>query len=273
VKADKIGWTAQYTAAVWAGLGVPGTQRFVTRRGKFLKWWVDWGGGLLGLRGQYSVTNLFLAPRYLGINTLLAQRQPKQVIELAAGLSARGYEWARNNQGRYVEVDQPKVVAAKEKIVGGRSHLPQNFFLVSADLRQPNWVSKVLPNLDCAIPTLIICEGLTGYLNQEALSTLLSAIGDLAVCFDQTTIWLDLYLKLDRHTHGRVFGAMLPAQIVWQLGRAPMQMFLEDVNQVKQVLNANGFKTRYLWSSSELAALAKYKAPPLDLFYLAEITL
>ncbi len=271
--ADKIGWTALYTAAVWAGLGVAGAERFVTRRGKFLKWLIAWGGGLLGLRGRYSVTNLFLAPRYLGINTLLTQRQPSQIIELAAGLSARGYEWARNNAGRYVEVDQPAVISAKEKIVGGRSHLPQNFFLVSADLRQPDWVSKVLPRVDRAMPTLIICEGLTGYLNQEALSGLLSSIRELAACFNEATVWLDLYLKLDKAAHGRVFWAMLPAQIFWRLGRAPMRMFLRDAEHIKQVLAANGFKTQHLWSSSELAVLAGYNTPPLDLFYLAEISL
>ncbi len=263
-----VGTTAHFTAAVWQKLGVPGADRFVTAKGQWVRRWVSWGGGLLGLRGGYSVTRLFLAPRHLGLNVLLVQSKATQVIELAAGFSARGAEWTAHHPGVYIEIDQPAVIAAKRSRF---TPLP-NHHLLSADLRQDDLLNLVQPLLKPDAPTLIIMEGVTGYLGEAALRQVLQKLHHLASWFSQPTVYLDLYLRLERRQHRRVFWAMLPAQILWKVIRAPMQLFLRDQSHMRAILEAEGFCVNRFYSATELSTLANFPPPPLNLFYVVEIT-
>lgn len=268
---EGVSLTAHFTAAIWAKEKVPGANLFVTRKGKLVREIVRWGGVTLGLFGSYEVANLFLTPRHLGINALLSERNFPQIIELAAGLSSRGQQWASTHSGKYLEVDQPSIIYTKSNLLAANSENKPNHFLVPADLRSADLVTSISPFIDFTQPTLIICEGLTGYLNEEALTALLQKIYDLAAKFDDANVWLDFYLKLDRHQHGRVAWAMLPAQLLWKLLNSPMRMFLRDAMDIERILAANNFQVQKLWSASELAILAERTPPPVTLFYLAEI--
>jgi O-methyltransferase involved in polyketide biosynthesis len=296
--------TAHFTAAVWHELGVPGAVRFVTRQGKFLRWVVDWGGAFLGLRGKYSVVNLFLTPRHLGLNILLRDRNPALIVELAAGLSSRGLEWVQTHPGKYLEIDQSALIAAKKRLLA--SFLPEfsNYKLIAADLLKDD-LKKILnsqlldetlktsatakelggetpplqDNFVCqdsySVPSpqssvLIICEGMTGYLGEKAQRQLLGAIRELAANFQDCTVLMDFYLRLDYKQHGRVYLAMLPARLLWWVLRAPMQMFLHDAQDIHTLLASESFEVVKLYSSQELAQKAGRIPPPLNLFYLAE---
>ena len=262
-----VGTTAHFTAAVWQELGVPGAGRFVTAKGQWVRRLVSVGGGLLGLRGGYSVTSLFLAPRHLGLNVLLEQSKATQVIELAAGFSARGAEWTAHHRGVYIEIDQPAVISAKRSRF---TPLP-NHHLLSADLRQADLLTPIQALLDPDAPTLIIMEGVTGYLGEVALRQVLQQLHHLASWFRYPTVYIDIYLRLERKQHGRVFWAMLPAQMLWKIIRAPMQLFLRDQTHMQTILEAEGFCIRRFYSATELSTLANYPPPPLNLFYVAEI--
>ena len=274
---SRIGWTAFYTAAVWDGLSVPEAYHFVTGRGRFIRAVVGWGGGWLGLAGRYSVTNLFLAPRHLGLNRLLEQSQPPQVVELAAGLSSRGLATTRWRKCVYIEVDQPAVIAFKQtrlqtdprSLADGAEH-----HLIGTDLTRtnPTDLARLLkPHLRSDQPVLIIAEGLTGYLGEPALRLLLKSVRNLASECDDATLLVDFYLRLDWTQHGRVALAMWPARQLWKFLRAPMQMFLRDEADLRSFLASTGFTTLQLYSAQDLASLAGMPAPPLNLFYLAEL--
>ena len=231
-----MGWTAFYTAAVWQRLGVPGAARFVTGRGRLLAAVVGRGGWFLGLGGQYRITNLFLAARHLGLDHLLEESRPAQVIELAAGLSSRGAETTRWRSCHYIEVDQPALIGWKQKrlaadsrpLAAGALHL-----LIEADLLKTGGrelAHRLQPYLNPTQPVVIVAEGLTGYLGEPALRQLLATLHELAVELGEVTLLVDFYLRLNRTAHGRVAIAMWPAQALWRMLGAPMRMFLRDEN-------------------------------------------
>ncbi len=283
-KQPGVSRTAHFTAAVWHELKVAGASRFVTRQGCFLRQVVRWGGGLLGLRGDYNVIQLFLAPRYLGIDAWLAQQHFDQIIELAAGLSPRGSQWAQfHPAGTYVEIDQLPVIQLKQSLL---SPLLPNHQLLIADLLNDDLAVKIsggflsraaasnnpqLATNNSSPTTLIICEGMTGYLGEEALRQLLQKIWKLAENFENTTILIDLYLKLDWRKHGRIALAMLPPRLLWKILRAPMQMFLRDADHIRALLASENFEVAKIYSVTELAELAQLKPPPVELFYLVQI--
>lgn len=278
ISGNGIGLTAHFTSAIWAEMQVPGANIFVTLQGKWVRQVVRWGGATLGLYGPYEVANLFLTPRHLGINALLEQQNFTQIIELASGLSSRGHQWANNHSGIYLEIDQASVICCKQKMLAAQAQVntcetKARHFLLAADLRQADLAALVSPYIDFTLPTLIICEGLTGYFNETALTALLQKIRRLAAEFDHATVWLDLYLQLDWRKHGRVAWAMLPAQVLWKLLKSPMKMFLQDDAAIQRILTDNNFQVQKLWSARELANLAHQAPPPITLFYLAELTL
>lgn len=275
INTNGIGLTAYFTAVVWAKLQVPGAARFVTRRGKWLYWLATWGGRWLGLSGPYSVPSLFLIARHLGINVLLSQQQPAQVVELAAGLSPRGYEWSHNHQGVYVEVDQAGVIAAKSRFLNRNQEASWlnsgKHILVVGDLMQVDLVRLLAPLLDPHAQTLIISEGLTAYLDKKSLGQLLASIHSLNVWLDNSTVLLDMYLRLDYRQHGFVAWTMTLPRWFSRLLGAGWKMFLSNRQEMQAFVEAAGFQVCQIWSAQELAQLANVAEPGVNLLYLLEM--
>lgn len=211
------------------------------------------------------------------INLSQANQPFEQIIELAAGLSPRGYNWVQQHNGVYVEVDQAAVIAAKASLLEahptptlGKLHLVA-LDLVHQDITQALQIQPELA-FDYNKPTLIIVEGLTGYLGEVAMHQLLSKIHKLASRFTNCTILIDFYLKLNPKQHGRVAYAMLPPQLLWRLLRAPMRMFLKEAKDIEHLIKSTGFTLKHLYSVPELAQLVGCEPPPVSLFYLAALT-
>lgn len=269
-KIEKVGLTAFYTAAVWAELGLPTARRFLTRRGLFLRELTRFGSGFLGMAGHYSVPNLFLAARHLGLDYLLNQLQPTQVIELASGLSSRVAR--RQKPGIYIEVDQPGVIQIKRNLLP--TELTPGHHLLALDLVDisgAELIEKLAPFLNPAEPTLILAEGLTPYLTEQPLRRLLGTLRELLDYFEDGNLLLDFYLKLDKARHGRVYWAMLPGVLFWKVLRAPMRLFLQDADAIRAIAESAGFRVERLYSSADLARLVGRQVPPVNLYYVAHL--
>ncbi len=272
---NRVGLTAFYTASVWSSLKVSGAGRFVTWRGRLLHAVVSLGGAAVGLYGRYSVTSLYLAGRHRGLDCLLETLNPVQVVELAAGLSSRGWEMTRHKSVHYIELDQLQVLSFKHHVTAAD---PQplapsaEYQTLTFDLSQPERLpTELQAYLQPDKPTLIISEGLTGYLPEAALTRLMLALRDLAECQPNTTILLDFALKLNRADHKRAYFGMLPGQLVWQLVGAPPRLFLRDKAHLESWLAGLGFEVKRLYSSQELARLAGLTPPAVVVYYLAEL--
>lgn len=102
---------------------------------------------------------------------LFIEKYPNaQVIELAAGLSPRGWRFTHlYDDIDYYEVDLPAMSALKAERAKGLPHpIPQ---FVAADIFSEKF-NALLANLDPKRPLLIISEGLINYFSLELLGSL-----------------------------------------------------------------------------------------------------
>ncbi len=127
----------------------------------------------------------FYAPmfeaRYKSINQLIGRSGCSQVLELASGYSLRGLDLTQSSAVRYVEADLPDVVATKLALLDdlrlhhGIPPTPRHVVTV-ADALELEAVRTATAGLDDALPLLVLCEGLIGYLTREETEHLASNV-------------------------------------------------------------------------------------------------
>lgn len=177
VRLTGLAVTALYTAEVWRREGFPGAALLasndavrvfrvtqaalgVARVFGALQWW---------RRERRSPLPVALAHRHALIDRWALESDAEAVIELAAGLSPRGYWLSGRSTRPVVEVDTPEVIAAKRRLLGrtaeGRAALARpHWRLAEGDLRTMD-LEALAP---AGRPALVIAEGLLMYLDAEA---------------------------------------------------------------------------------------------------------
>jgi methyltransferase (TIGR00027 family) len=105
-------------------------------------------------------------------------RHNAQIVILGAGFDCRAYRLPGLARARVFEVDHPATLSAKllqlRKTVPS---LPENVRFVAADFNRTT-LSEILQGsgFDSAWPTLFLWEGVTNYLSQEAVDSVLRCI-------------------------------------------------------------------------------------------------
>lgn len=165
--------TALYTGAVWArnGLSHPG---FATRTGTAMWAALQPPQALLGLVGGPSLDALLLA-RHHAIDEYLREEIESgrigQVVEIAAGLSPRGWRFTREfDDLTYVEADLPGMAARKSEILerhrlGAPRHHVRTIDAFADD--GPDSLAAVVADLEPSIGTAVITEGLINYFSLD----------------------------------------------------------------------------------------------------------
>jgi methyltransferase (TIGR00027 family) len=110
-----------------------------------------------------------------------AEKGAKQAVILAAGLDARAYRLDWPDGFTVFEIDQPKVLEFKDRVLAEDDAEPRcKRFAVRADLRE-DWVSELRKaGFDPELPTAWLAEGLLPYLPPEAEEELLASITRLS---------------------------------------------------------------------------------------------
>jgi methyltransferase (TIGR00027 family) len=131
---------------------------------------------------------VFYAPmfeaRYKSITRALLASGAAQVLELASGYSLRGLELAQSGSIHYVETDLPEVVATKQRLLDDvrQQHAiapsPRHVVTV-ADALDLVQLRAAAAAFDPDQPTMILCEGLVGYLSREETERLAANIREL----------------------------------------------------------------------------------------------
>lgn len=171
--------TAHYTGFVWArnGLSHP---VLATREGRLLYDAVWPVNGLSKLLGGPTLESYLLA-RHRALDTLLEraieQDGVSQVIEVACGLSPRGWRFARRYGARltYVEADLPDMAARKRRALDEIGSLSPHHRVVDLDataVTGPESLSAVAATLDPAGGLAIVTEGLLSYLDRDDVDAL-----------------------------------------------------------------------------------------------------
>ncbi len=175
---DRIGPTAHYTGYVWARNGLSHSE-LATAEGRIL--FDSLQPTMLASRGLGGPTlEEYLLARHRAIDARLERAidddAVTQVIEVAAGLSPRGWRFARRYGERllYVEADLPEMAARKRTALERMGSLGDHHRVSEVDaLREdegPGSLAAVIAELDERAGLAIITEGLLGYLPPDAVA-------------------------------------------------------------------------------------------------------
>lgn len=188
-----ISFTAHYTGYIWYQMGIS-HPAFATAKGKSLAMLANpveaiaekYVGGSMRttLKDRHTLLDDHL-------KQLIEQYPDLQVLEIAAGLSPRGW-WFRSHypEIEYRELDLPAMAQTKQSALQQiDSNSPE---VLSADLFTEDF-ARAFEVFDPSRPLVIISEGLINYFDKALLSQLLRSIIQYGQEFKKLYYLTDLY--------------------------------------------------------------------------------
>lgn len=123
----------------------------------------------------------------------LAHHPDTTVLHLGCGLDGRAFRMHRPAATRWFDVDQPEVVDARRVL---HPEEPGYRTIAAADIGDVGWLDEVTPGGH----VLVVAEGLSMYLDEEAVGRVLRSVGHRfetgTVCFDVVAPWV---VAVSRH--------------------------------------------------------------------------
>lgn len=173
---ETISPTAHYTGYVWFAYG-QSHEAFATRRGR-LMYQALRGPNLIAQAANLPTLEGMLIARHKLIDLRLGQAIERgeigQVVEVAAGLSPRGWRFRRRFGDRitYVEADLPGMIANKRSILaelGGETKHHRTVEVNALVDDGPTSIDAICASLDPNVGTAIVTEGLVNYFDTPTL--------------------------------------------------------------------------------------------------------
>lgn len=240
----RISPTAHYTGFVWYrnGLSHPA---FMTREGWLLHSLLRPMNRAYSMSGRAGLDEMLLT-RHRSIDDLLrrgiAEGRIGQVVEVAAGLSPRGYRFVREFPHLvYVEGDLPGMAARKRGILaragheGGRHHVAEIDALADDGDRSLVEVGRRL--LQPSAGTALITEGLLGYFPPEAVAGMWRRFAGFLSGFPTGVYLSDLHTR----TSGSIRGARLFGKLLSVFARGKVHLHFAGPREAEQALAVAGF--------------------------------
>lgn len=200
---SRISISAHYTGYIWYKNGLSHKQ-FVTPMGRAAYWALKPMNVFMQAMVGASI-DTFLLQRHFVLDHLVEQAIAEgfeQVVELAAGLSSRGYLIKKAHPSiHYVEGDLPSMSAHKAKLLDslGRQpgHITQPCNIL--DESGSHSIETLLAGLDQTKKTLIITEGLVNYFDLPTIRTVWARMAVAMKDFPQARYITEVYPKLEEH--------------------------------------------------------------------------
>ena len=176
---ETISPTAHYTGYVWFAHG-QSHDAFATTQGRIMYEALRGPNLVARAIGQPSLEGMLLA-RHRLIDLRLARAidagEIQQVVEIAAGLSPRGWRFARRYGERitYVECDLPGMLANKRAVLaelGGETPHHRTAEIDALADAGPTSIDAICATLDPARGTAIITEGLINYFERRTIEAM-----------------------------------------------------------------------------------------------------
>ena len=249
--------TAHYTGEVWrrTGLSHPWLG---TREGRML---FDALHPVNVVSGRFGGPSLesYLPARHAAIDALLergiAAGTIGQVVEIAAGMSPRGWRMAATYGAEltYVEADLPAMADRKRRALARIGSLDEHHRVVELDALRPGGpgsLGALAAQLDPAVPTAIVTEGLLGYLPTAAVLTLWRRIAAALTLFPSGHYVSDIHLRAVQGPAVRAFRMALAAFV-----RGGVYLHFDDAADAQARLRATGFTGAAVRPAGEIAAV------------------
>jgi O-methyltransferase involved in polyketide biosynthesis len=253
---EAISPTAHYTGYVWArnGLSHPVLR---TTEGRLL---------FEGLRPLMLVSERtlgvslepFLLARHRAIDALLAAAidagEVSQVVEVASGLSPRGWRFAKRYGSAitYVETDLPGMTARKRDAMAVVGSLGEHHRVEAVDALAesgPDSLDTLASSLDPHRGLAIITEGLLNYLPEPALLTLWTRFASILQRFPQGRYFSDLHVGDVQRTSMRVFTLALSGFV-----RGRVDLHFNSAADARNHLLSCGFDTAGVRRADQVGA-------------------
>jgi O-methyltransferase involved in polyketide biosynthesis len=253
---DSISPTAEYTAYVWArnGMSHPALS---TLTGRAL---------YESLRGPMMASRLvggptiegFLLARHRLIDLLLAEAIDEgriaQVLEIACGMSPRGWRFAERYGGRitYVEADLPAMAERKRSALAAMGSLSEHHRVEDVDALAddgPASLPAVAGRLDPERGLAVISEGLVHYLDPDGLAGLWLRIAAALRGFGHGVYFADFHLESESGgVRAEAFRLALSAFV-----RSRVHAHFETETEISAALSSVGFAWARLHSPLDFA--------------------
>lgn len=199
--AASISPTAHYTGYTWFAHGMS-HPALVTPQGRFMHTALKPLRGLALLTGTPTL-QAFLLARHRVIDLLLSQAiaegRVSQVIEVAAGLSPRGWRFkqAHGNKLHYIEADLPDMAQRKRDLMRSAGLLTSDHEIVTLDALAdtgPASLDALADRLDPQRGTAIITEGLLNYFDTPTVVAMWQRFGRVLNRFPEGLYLSDIHL-------------------------------------------------------------------------------
>ncbi|XID74456.1 class I SAM-dependent methyltransferase [Alkanindiges sp. WGS2144] len=204
-----ISFTAHYTGYIWYLLGIS-HERLATPKGKQLVTLLHpiemLAEKLLGhsVRSTLKLRHQLIDQR---LEQLINQYPHIQIIEMAAGLSPRGWRFRQKYPDiSYIEVDLPAMATLKAQAL---EDIEPNAQVYSYDIFSPQFQQFLNEKLDHNRPVIVLCEGLINYFSRDLIGQLSQILSTAFKQFPQAYFISDLYPEPVHKL----------AKIVWHSGR------------------------------------------------------
>lgn len=258
---EQISPTAYATGYFWYRHGLS-HEAFATARGRRIDFAFELLSRTARLFSGYSIEALMLA-RHKGIDAQLAKAiesgRVGQVIEIAAGLSPRGWSFMRRygKRLRYLETDLPAMAETKDAMLEEASARSDRHRVVVLDALAdsgPHSLAAVAASLDPKVGTAIVTEGLMNYLDADTARGVWERIAATLRGFPQGVYLSDLYFQ-ERKVHPALaaFGALLGKFV-----KGRMHVHFESPADVSRTLKAAGFGRVRAIKTDAIAATREY---------------
>lgn len=235
--------TALYTGTVWRrhGLSDPA---FATATGKAM--WT----ALLGPRravellGGPHLDEMLLA-RHHAIDTLLDEAigrgEVTQVVELAAGLSPRGWRFEKRygSELTYVETDLPAMAERKRDLLEQAGLVGSDHRVRVVDafaIAGPDSLPALAGELDPDQGTAIITEGLINYFPTSDVVSLWHTIATVLAPFPRGMYLTDIHLDLPQDAFARTAKSLISVFV-----RGDVYLHFADEDDAARALHNAGF--------------------------------
>lgn len=248
---EAISPTAHYTGYVWSRNGLS-TPELTTTEGRVLfealhPWMV-----VSGRLGRPSLESYLLA-RHRAIDALLERAIEQdgitQVLEVAAGLSPRGWRFTQRYGERltYIEADLPAMAARKRDALRRAGSLGEHHQVRELDALQEDGLSELTHALDHEAGLVIISEGLLGYIAPGDLSALWRRFAVALEGFATGRYLSDLHLAATQTIEVRAFRVVLAAFV-----RGQVYLHFDDAGEAEAALREAGFKSATVVPANEV---------------------
>ena len=269
---ETISPTAHYTGYVWArnGLSHPALQ---TIEGRVLFESVQPTMLAFKALGRPTLETYLLA-RHEAIDALLEQSIEEhgitQVIEVAAGLSPRGWRFKQRYGDKltYVEADLPGMTARKREALGQIGSLGENHRVEEVDALKddgPDSLDALVDELEPRRGLAIITEGLLGYLDGDSVEGVWRRFAVALRRFSTGRYISDLHIGGAQTPEVRAFRVVLSLFV-----RGRVHLHFQNASEAQTELKQAGFDSAEITPAPALVGEAVDSGGRLAHVLLAE---